>query len=107
MVMSIPTAEFINEIIFPFDSRVRLLLFFDAENGLNAVQAIPFNSPVDGINQFFFATTRAVTGQRIVESLNATVPVFESVLAYRSESGRWPIGAGSDISAAFFANLPD
>ncbi len=106
MSISIPTAEFIDEIIFPFNERVRLLLFFDAMSGSHLVQAIPFDSPIDGIDQFFFATTRALTGSQIVSSLDAMIPVFESVLGYRSEFGRWPIGAATELGAAFRANLP-
>lgn len=106
MSISIPTAEFIDEIIFPFNKRVRLLLFFDAVTGSHLVQAIPVDSPIDGIDQFFFATTQALTGSQIVSSLNAMIPIFESVLAYRSEFGRWPIGAATELLTAFQSGLP-
>lgn len=106
MNLSIPTESAINEIIFPFNRRVQLSLFFDVVGGLNAVYAIRAGDSSDDIDQLFFANTRSLTGAQIVASLNAAAPVFESVLVGRSESGRWPMGAGVTLEAAFISNLP-
>ena len=104
MTVSIPSEEYIQSVILPYDDVLQISLNYSAE-GAHSVLVV--HKSVDLIldHNLYFATPRGLTASQIFTALGTMAAELESEIEHYAVNLYWRGQAGVDLGIAFYSAI--